>query len=752
MKVEVLAPGGSRDAIFAAIYSGADAVYTGTDRFSARAYAKNPGVEELCGILDFAHLHGKKIYLTVNTLLTEEELEQSLYSMIRPLYEHGLDAVIVQDPGVMDYIHEYFPQMDIHASTQMTLLTGDGANLWKPYGVTRIVPARELTIGEIRQLRGETDLELEVFVHGALCYCYSGQCLLSKVIGGRSGNRGMCAQPCRLPYVAEGKQAGYLLSPKDMCTLDHVGDLIEAGVDSFKIEGRMKKPAYAAYTAHLYRVYADAWLSGLSVDDQELARDIEKLSDIYNRGGFSGGYLFEPSKKNIIYRKTNGHYGVPVGTVTEVDQRLVTYRVENPLNAQDIVEFRDHDGNSVYEYTLKEGAQVSQLVRARYRKGSALKKGQKVYRTRNNQLLQQIDRMVEEKKLQMKVPVSGRFVAKAGEPVMLEVMRSQEVCRVRGAMAEKAKGRAVESADVEKRLKKTGESRFCFQELSIDMEKELFIPLGSLAALRREAFSLLESKCTKKQYRQAKKPADDREKIEIYEEQAFSLVKVTEFAQIQAVKNSQGVTMANTRFHFPLDEFEPKQWGMLNELAGDFQYYISLPRVFRTKNKQHFMQLWDEYGKCFDTPRCVGLVLSSVEMLASVGKLFSHPIQQIAGPELYQWNARAQKVYQGLGLCGHSYLVYGRTPVMMTEGCVNLQLGRCCGKNGEKREILIQTPKKDEFMVVNYCNYCYNVVYEKNPDWHEAEDLAQIPEIQFRSESAEEVREVMEQWNYLSSN
>ena len=260
MSVEILAPGGSVDGIYAAMLHGADAIYTGTQRFSARAFADNPSVEQLCDILDFAHVRDKKIYLTVNTLLTDEELEENLYDLLLPLYDNGLDAVIVQDVGVMQFIHEAFPDLDIHASTQMTIVTADGANQWKPYGVTRVVPARELSIGEIAQMRKYTDLEMEVFVHGALCYCYSGQCMMSQSIGGRSGNRGMCAQPCRLPYRLSSGKTGYYLSPKDMCTLGQVGELMDAGVDSFKIEGRMKKLEYAAMTARLYRMYADACL------------------------------------------------------------------------------------------------------------------------------------------------------------------------------------------------------------------------------------------------------------------------------------------------------------------------------------------------------------------------------------------------------------------------------------------------------------------------------------------------------------
>ncbi|MBO5485847.1 MAG: U32 family peptidase, partial [Eubacterium sp.] len=216
-KVEILAPAGSLDSLYSALKLGADAVYVGTSRFGARAFANNPTVEELKEAITYAHLRKKKIYLTTNTLLNDQELEEELFPMIAPLYEAGLDACIVQDVGVLAFLHENFPEMDLHASTQMTLFSGEEAELYRSYGVTRFVPARELSIEEIRQARKETDLEIEVFVHGALCYCYSGQCLMSEVIGGRSGNRGMCAQPCRLPFHTPEGTANYL-STKDICT------------------------------------------------------------------------------------------------------------------------------------------------------------------------------------------------------------------------------------------------------------------------------------------------------------------------------------------------------------------------------------------------------------------------------------------------------------------------------------------------------------------------------------------------------
>lgn len=776
MSVEILAPGGSREAIYAGLYSGADAVYTGTDRFSARAFADNPDVDELCRILDFAHLHGKKIYLTVNTLLTEQELEGQLYDLIKPLYESGLDAVIVQDFGVMDHIRQSFPGLFLHASTQMSLLTGEGANLLKPYGVTRIVPARELSLQEIKQMRRETDLEIEVFVHGALCYCYSGQCLLSQVIGGRSGNRGMCAQPCRLPYEVEGKKAGYILSPKDLCTLSGVGELIKAGVDSFKIEGRMKKPAYTAYTAHLYRLYADAYLSGLKISDKEVAKDIQKLADIYNRGGFSGGYLFERSKKNIVYPVKNGHFGVCVGTVTKVNKNTVEYRLDTGINAQDILEFRDEKGMPVYEYTVKEGVALPGTVVARYKKGSILEPGQKVYRTKNNHLLDEITDLISEGKRKGKVELHGTFLAECGKKVSLTLSCGETECTVYGVMAEPAEGRPVQAEDVEKRLRKTGESEFEFGCLDVSVGEKIFIPLGTIAALRRHGFEEMTRELLRSHRRKAGR-AEERssaskmdtsvgvgyqsgQEVCSPEIKSFVIAGVTDFCQIKGVRSVTEVNAYNTRFHLKLEEFTPEEWEKLPGACGEFSYYISLPAVLRRKNTEYFLQMWNKYGGALREGMCAGVIIHSIEAFPVVQKMNLGKGDILASEAMYQWNRRTEKVYRELGINGHIYMAYGRIPVMTTEGCVRSQLGKChkaaCESTAhhkmpeEKCPVSIRTPKKDEFTVVNYCDYCYNVIYEKNADWHEPGNATEIPEIRFTFENAEEAGKVLTQWNFLS--
>lgn len=311
-QLELLAPAGSYDIFKAVLNAGADAVYVGGSQFGARAYANNFSKEELLLAIDEAHIHGKQLYLTVNTLLKEDELETQLYDYLLPYYEQGLDAVIVQDMGAFQFIREHFPKMDIHTSTQMTICNRYGAEMMKELGASRVVTAREMSFAEIKDIADHVDIEIESFVHGALCYCFSGQCLLSSMIGGRSGNRGRCAQPCRLPYeVYDAKRKKiasepFVLSPKDLCTIDLIPKLAESGIFSFKIEGRMKQAEYAAGVVSVYRKYMDRYLEYGAKDYQVTKEDMQKLYDFGNRSGFTKGYYEKHNGKDMItFQKPN---------------------------------------------------------------------------------------------------------------------------------------------------------------------------------------------------------------------------------------------------------------------------------------------------------------------------------------------------------------------------------------------------------------------------------------------------------------
>lgn len=329
-KVELLAPAGNYDALLGAVNAGADAVYLGGEQYGARAYADNFSRDEIISGIRLAHIYHKKIYLTINTLVKERELE-GLYDFLLPFYEAGLDGVIIQDLGVLAYVKRYFPGLELHASTQMTLTGSEGVSFLKECGVSRVVPARELSLKEIKNLK-ETGTEVEIFIHGAMCYCYSGQCLFSSILGGRSGNRGRCAQPCRLPYEINGGKECFPLSMRDMCTIDLLPELIESGVDSFKIEGRMKKPSYVAGVTAIYRKYIDQYYEKGSIHVS--AQDRQLLSSLYIRSKIGDGYFHRHNGREMLTLESPAYSETDPGILTEIADRYVHAPEKVPVDAQ----------------------------------------------------------------------------------------------------------------------------------------------------------------------------------------------------------------------------------------------------------------------------------------------------------------------------------------------------------------------------------------------------------------------------------
>lgn len=324
-KVELLAPAGNFEALKGAIYAGADAVYLGGEKYGARAYADNFTREQICQGIRMAHLYGRKLYLTVNTLLKDQEIDE-LYDFLLPYYECGLDGVIVQDLGAVCEIRHRFPDLPIHASTQMTITGSYGVRMLQEMGITRVVPSRELSLDEMKQMKEQTGIEIEAFIHGAMCYCYSGQCLFSSILGGRSGNRGRCAQPCRLPYQVNGGKEEYPLSMKDMCTIHMISELIDAGIDSFKIEGRMKKPVYAAGVTSIYRKYIDRYYEGnLTTIDKE---DEKLLHSLYIRSEISEGYYHKKNGRDMITLDSPAYSKSDEKVLEKIEERYFT---EDPI-------------------------------------------------------------------------------------------------------------------------------------------------------------------------------------------------------------------------------------------------------------------------------------------------------------------------------------------------------------------------------------------------------------------------------------
>lgn len=738
-QVEILAPAGSKESLYAALKLGADAVYAGAPRFGARAFAENLSIEELVRALHYAHLRRKKIYLTVNTLLSDRELEEELFPTIRPLYEAGLDACIVQDLGVLSFLHDNFPDMALHASTQMTLFAGDEAELLKPYGVTRYVPARELSISEIREARKQTDLEIEVFVHGALCYCYSGQCLMSEVIGGRSGNRGMCAGPCRLPYQTM-YGGGYIFNTKDICTLLRIPELVDAGIDSFKIEGRMKKPEYSAYTAYVYRKYTtfyeeegrDAFAALVENKDSALWQDYKKCQDLYNRGGFSEGYLFEKEKSSILYPKKNGHFGTRVGTVQKAGRAFALIRAEEELHPQDVLEFREEDDTSAYEYTAGAAVSRGRDVTVNVKYGSHIFPGQHLYRRKNAALLNEVRHKIEQ--VQDSYTLSGRFSGRIGESVVFSVFGNGVEAHARGDVLQRAEKRPVSVDEIRKNLCATGNTDYVFSEMEVDIPDQVFLPVGGIRKLRRRAIAEWELAVSKRRSAEKKVCIASAESAGAYDD--FGWVAICTEEQLSAVHE---MCTGSVLVLVKLFDILPQKWERIVEKIGGLPYAVEFPRILRGRGRGVFEKRWGEYGGIFSKVRPAAILVSSYRGLLYARQFFPD-IVRYADENLYAKNRRAKMVWQELGMIPAKSRDYGRIAVMESEGCVPLLLGQC------KKETVIDLkgPKGDTFTAVSHCDYGLSTIYTKEPLCRKKK---RAPRIDFTWENEEEARKVMREWN-----
>ena len=492
-QVEVLAPAGSLDIMKAVVAAGADAIYLGGNMFGARAFANNFNDEELICAIEYAHLFGRKVYLTVNTLLKSREIENSLIEYLIPFYEAGLDAVIVQDMGVFNLIRKHFPDMDIHASTQMTQTGVYGSRLLKELGATRIVTSREMNLQEIKQLHERLDVEIESFVHGALCYCYSGQCLLSSFNGGRSGNRGRCAQPCRMPYDVydngekiNNRNNSYALSPKDMCALQILPDVIESGVYSLKIEGRMKNVTYAAMVTHIYRKYVDMYLErgrkGFKVDKQ----DIDDLSDIYNRGAFTTGYYDSVKGKKMMSLGRPNHMGTECLKVVSNKAGRITFKALKNVNRGDVFEIDK-------EHSFESGADVAagQTFVVNLPKKYPLYEGRIVNRMNNAKIKAYVaDNYVG---TTPKLHVDMKLSVRKNENISLTVMYDGIEKTCTGEIVTEAQSRPASEEELVKNLKKTGDTCFVVEDAEVQLDDGVFVPVGWIKELRRNVLEQLET-------------------------------------------------------------------------------------------------------------------------------------------------------------------------------------------------------------------------------------------------------------------
>ena len=486
-RVEILSPAGSYESLKAAIAAGADAVYIGGSRFGARAFADNLQEDKLLEAIDYVHLHGRKIYLTVNTLLKEKELQEELYDYLLPYYKQGLDAVIVQDIGVLQFVKKHFPELPVHASTQMTITNVLGAKMLEDLGVERVVTARELQLDEIAEISNQTNLEIESFVHGALCYCYSGQCLYSSLVGGRSGNRGQCAQPCRLPYkVGNNKEIQYLMSLKDMCTLEYIPELVEAGIYSFKIEGRMKKPEYVALVTAMYRKYVDLYLKKGKKGFYVEPKDREMLMDLYNRGGSHEGYYHKKNGREMLSITRPNHAGVPALQVLNTNAKKVSVKALVDIHRGDVVELPDGAENYTFSEDIRSGQNTTIITH----KKQVFNKECVLHRTRNEQLIRNIQQNIIQRDIKEKI--NGKLILSSTDFAKMTVSYSDIIVEVTGDVPQEAINQPMDVERIEKQMRKTGNTPFEFENIDIELHGNLFVPMQSLNELRRNALEELE--------------------------------------------------------------------------------------------------------------------------------------------------------------------------------------------------------------------------------------------------------------------
>lgn len=777
-RVEILAPAGSMECLKAAIAAGADAVYTGGALFGARAYAHNLTEEELLEAIDYVHLHGRRLYLTVNTLIKDREMEKQMYDYLLPYYRQGLDAVIVQDIGLFRFIRKHFPDLPIHASTQMTLTGVDGAKFLEKEGAQRIVTSRELSMAEVKKIADETELEIESFVHGALCYCYSGQCLFSSFIGGRSGNRGQCAQPCRLLYrTPEAKRPQYLLSLKDICTLELIPEMIESGIYSFKIEGRMKKPEYAAAVAFQYRKYADLYLKYYEecpAEEDPAAyamkkyrvreEDRQMLLDLYNRGGFHTGYYHTQNGREMISLNRPNHAGVPAVKVLAKKGRTVTAKALTDLYPQDIIELPMRKGREKADnYTCKDAVRKGMNVQIPVFADTPFKRDEIWMRTRNSTL---IDTLREEfVNGKIKERICGTFRLYPQETATLTVKCRDAEITVAGEKAQEALSQPMSRERIEKQLRKTGNTEFEFSFLKVEIGEKVFLPMQSLNELRREALETLE-KVICENYRRSgevKDPEEDTIELSMEEEVLSgwtASVRTAEQMEVILEEEAIGrIYVDCTMFPRIWEKDSYVEWITKVHAAGK-EIYLVMPYIFRERTRKQYEAAYNRiFGAGWD-----GILIANYESFAFL-KEHGYTGRIMTDYNLYEFNQESRKFWkekgvfeftapvelterelQDLRVKDGEVIVYGYLPMMISAGCIQKTTRGCQKKSGQTT---ITDRYRNSFVVKNECDYCYNILYNYVPLYlgDRMEEVYQIGpgriRLMFTTERQQEVRQIL---------
>ncbi len=721
---EILAPCGSYESFEAAVHAGADACYIGGHKFGARAYAANFDEVSLLKSIEFAHIHGCRLYLTVNTLFKENEINM-LYDYLLPFYEHGLDAVIVQDLGVFSFIREQFPDIKIHCSTQMNITSCYGAAFMKKCGASRIVAAREMSLEQIKKIKTDVDIEIEAFVHGAMCYSYSGQCLMSSLAGGRSGNRGRCAQPCRRKYNGE-----YLLAMKDMCTLENIPSLIDAGIDSFKIEGRMKNEYYVASTVNAYRELVSDCING-SFSEAKAKKLKFGLANIYNRGGFCNGYFFTHNGADMISKERPNHQGVCVGKLVNIRNGAVDVGLTEEVYPMDILEIKLKSGEfinltvSASEKSAKAGNQVTLNAP----KTKEITANQNIFRIKSQHIEEELSSYYK------KTALCGSLNAATGEPLSFVAectLNDREFSgSATGKITEKSQNQAADIIKIKEKLAQTGNTDYFFKDISVNADKDCFIPMGELKRLRREAIANLENNIVSFYFRE--KPVCRQKQNSVIKtvKKTKGMEKmhagVLTATQLEAVLNYDFIDTIYIDFALLHNN---EVWRLINGgYSGDKAFYLCLPDI-----------VTDDFDitKYLPNSNISGIYIKNIDGLSIVfnsDRKFFEGLDIVCAPSVYAYNSHALEFLSSfcdipsfeLSLelnkkeikaltdkapgMDYRLVMYGHTRVMLSNQCIKKSAGKC-----NKREELTKLTDElgNTFYCYSDCSTCSNRIYNKD--------------------------------------
>lgn len=761
-KVELLSPVGDFECLIAAVQNGADAVYFGANKFNARINGTNFSNENLKKAIEYAKLRNVKTYLTLNTLIKNNEFEESV-ELIKYAYKCGIDAIIMQDLGLAKFAIENFPDLEIHASTQMTAHNVEGVKKLKELGFKRVVLSRELNLNEIKEIYDKTGMDLEMFIHGALCISYSGQCLMSSIIGQRSGNRGKCAGTCRLPYELIDKEEnktvdkGYLLSSKDVCTLDIIPELIKSGAMSFKIEGRMKTPEYVGVVTSVYRKYIDLALSGKEyVVDEE---DRKNLMQVFNRGGFSTGYIKGKLGKNMMYKKRPNHMGVFLGKVISYNPNrgYVKIKLEEEINLGDSI--RINESSCKTSELMKNNnnvktAKVGEVVTIGRIKGK-INTGDLVYKTVSLKLENETSQISSKENVKRNAFV--KIDIEIGKPIHFEIVdiETNQSFHMTGNIIEEAQKLGTEEERIKEQIRKTGGTIFEIENIQINLGKNAYVPIKEINELRRKGIEGLEEKLRGLIGRNLK--SIEIEELKVREKQENTKVALL----LNLIKENYNYYNLNKvdRIYLPISEvILTKNQEKIKEIISVADTYLYMPNIIRDEHKQIIYNKIEETVKEYNIKGFVVSNISQIEELKKynmkiIGNYTLNVFNDKTAAELEKMNCSTITISPELNQeeiktikmnATKEFIVYGRTPLMTSEYCAIGTFKKCNGMC-TKGKYVLKDRMNFEFPIYTNRINCNTSIYNSKITSIMWENLnIDSIRIDILEESIEEINEIIE--------